>query len=98
MSTVKTTFTQTNKLYGDTEVSGYGRGGLVTHKVKRGWSVSHGPSGMQISSKAVRPTRAAAEAMMEELLALDIKWELPWEEMIRAFSVNATDIRAICGA
>lgn len=96
MPVEKTTFTAPNKLYGDREISGYGRDGLVVHKVgKSGWTISQASSGMQINGRAVYATKAIALEKMDQLLALDIKWHLPWDEMNRAFSVCATDIRAI---
>ena len=96
MQVEKVTFTAPNKLYGDREISGYGRGGLVAHKVgKSGWTISQASSGMQINGRAVYPTKAAALQKMDQLLALDIKWRLPWDEMNRAFSTYATEIRAI---
>jgi len=98
MTYKKITFTVTNKLYGDSEVAGYGRGGLVAHKTSktgRGWTISQASSGMVIRGGSAWGSKNDAFERIEKLLALPIKWEKPWDGMRAQFAENRDAIRAI---
>lgn len=94
----KITFTVTNKLYGDREVTGYGRGGLVVHKVSpmgRGWTISQASSGMTIRGGSVWGSKQDALDRVEKLLSLPIEWEKPFSEMSAQFGMNGDAVREI---
>lgn len=95
MAYQRITFTIPNRLYGDKEVSGYGRGGLVVHRLGRGWTISKVSDGARVRGGSVWGTKTAALEKMEKLLALEVAWEKPWDEMRVGFSKNIDAIRAI---
>lgn len=91
----KIEFNIPNRLYGDIGASGYGRGGLVVHRLERGWTISKVSDGARVRGGSVWGTKAVALEKMEKLLALDVAWEKPWDEMRVGFSKNVDAIRAI---
>lgn len=84
-----------NKLYGDKDASGYGRGGLVVHRLGRGWTISKVSDGVRVRGGSVWGTKAVALEKMEKLLALGVAREKPWDEMRVGFSKNVDAIREI---
>lgn len=91
----KVKFTIPNKLYGDKAAEGYGSSGLVVHKLGRGWTISHAPSGMQIRGGSIWTLKTEALERMDQLLALRVRWDLSWDEMANGFSENREAIKSI---